>query len=379
MHPSPRAETTRPWLPSVRCSIDPPHVRTVVARLRAGRPGILPGSSIRCFPQAKCCAGFLLACASNEGRDGERPIVRVPAAALPGRRLSVSGDERHGPRSLRPERPRNAQENDMNRQASPRPAGPVRPALRQAEEGRSGRRRLVAVPGNRSASRAASNGTARRRGTSSTAAGRDRRSPGRRSEAVRQEGRGETPKARGERTRRRVADALLGLLEEGGPPPTAKAVAERAHVSVRLVFHHFEDMDALYRLLARVQFERHWSSVRVIPAELPVAARIDRTVLERSKLFEKISPVRRSGFAVAARSEAVARAIERSDALLREWLETTFAPELRSAGRAKRELLAAIDAATCWEAWERLRRVSGLSSSSARRAMTLTLKAILDA
>ena len=51
--------------------------------------------------------------------------------------------------------------------------------------------------------------------------------------------------ARGQRTRANVAGALIALLREGDTEPTARAVAERAGVSLRLVFHHFADMDEL--------------------------------------------------------------------------------------------------------------------------------------
>src|SRR5271154_3298707 len=56
--------------------------------------------------------------------------------------------------------------------------------------------------------------------------------------------------ARGQRTRRSVAEALMDLLREGDPDPTAKAVAQRAGVSLPLVFHHFADMDDLNQSVA---------------------------------------------------------------------------------------------------------------------------------
>ena len=57
--------------------------------------------------------------------------------------------------------------------------------------------------------------------------------------------------ARGQRTRRSVAEALMELLRAGETDPTAKAVALRAGVSLRLVFHHFADMDDLYQFRGR--------------------------------------------------------------------------------------------------------------------------------
>lgn len=192
-------------------------------------------------------------------------------------------------------------------------------------------------------------------------------------------GRGETPKARGERTRRRVAEALAALLDEGDPAPTAKAVANRAGVSVRLVFHHFEDMEALHRTVARAQFDRHWRGLRPVPPGLPIAQRIDRTVQQRAKLFDTISPVRRNAASLALRHEEIAKGFDYTNRLLRTWLEETFGHELKAAGRERRELLAAIEAAASWETWERLRRTQGFSSAAARRVVARTLRALLHA
>ena len=72
--------------------------------------------------------------------------------------------------------------------------------------------------------------------------------------------------ARGQRTRRNVADGLVALLREGDPEPTARDVARRAGVSLRLVFHHFADLDDLYAFVAALEFRRQWSET---PQPLP--------------------------------------------------------------------------------------------------------------
>lgn len=190
--------------------------------------------------------------------------------------------------------------------------------------------------------------------------------------------RGEAVSARGARTRQRVAEALIGLLEEGDPAPTARAVAERAGVSVRLVFHHFEDMEALYTMVGRVQAERHWETVRPVDPDLPLEERIERTVQQRARLFETVGPVRRAGVALAARHAEIAEGVARSDALLRRWLEHTFAPELAAAGKGRRELLAALDVAASWETWDRLRNSQHLAAAAARRAVARMLGALLS-
>ncbi|MGH9086880.1 MAG: TetR/AcrR family transcriptional regulator, partial [Acidimicrobiales bacterium] len=188
---------------------------------------------------------------------------------------------------------------------------------------------------------------------------------------------GETPRTRGERTRQRVAEALIELVGEGDMSPTAKSVAERAGVSVRLVFHHFEDMDALYRLAVGVQDERHWAEVREVPADAPLAERVDRTIQQRLKLFEAVSPVRQSLVPVLSRNAELASVVARGEQRLRGLLESTFATELRRDGRGKKELLDALDAITSWEAWDRLRRRQQLAPTAARKVVTRTLMGLL--
>ena len=190
---------------------------------------------------------------------------------------------------------------------------------------------------------------------------------------------GETPKERGERTRARIADAAIELLSERQVSPTAREVATRAGVSVRLVFHHFEDVDALYRAVARSQIERHWLSVRPVARDLTLDQRIERTVQQRARLFDAVTPVRRKAMELAARHPDIADGLQLTNTMLRTWLEETFADELRAAKRDRRELLAAVEAAASWETWERLRRAQGLSSAAARRVLARTLHALLGA
>jgi len=162
-------------------------------------------------------------------------------------------------------------------------------------------------------------------------------------------------------------------------PPTAKAVAACAGVSVRLVFHHFEDMEALYRKVITLQFERHWLHVPAVPATLPLDERVERTVLGRAKLFEEIGQVRRAAHAAALWRPEIADGLRQADDVSREWLETTFAPELAVAGRSRRELLAALDAVASWESWDRMRHTSGLSAPAARRSMMRAIHGLLTA
>ncbi|HEX3333224.1 MAG TPA: TetR/AcrR family transcriptional regulator [Acidimicrobiales bacterium] len=186
--------------------------------------------------------------------------------------------------------------------------------------------------------------------------------------------------ARGQRTRRNVAQALIDLLREGDCEPTAKSVAERAGVSLRLVFHHFAEMDDLYHYVAAIVLRRQWSGMPRISANLALATRVERTVAHRAALYEEIAPVRRALVRRGAAAPSVSDAIGASDGLLLENLKETFAPELEAMPSTLRgEHLEALDTASSWEAWDRLRTVSRLQVRGAKRVMTRTIEALCAA
>ncbi len=56
------------------------------------------------------------------------------------------------------------------------------------------------------------------------------------------------------RSRERILEALVELVQEGELQPTGEQVATRAGVGLRTVFRHFEDMESLYaEIQARLQ------------------------------------------------------------------------------------------------------------------------------
>lgn len=180
--------------------------------------------------------------------------------------------------------------------------------------------------------------------------------------------------ARAARTRRLVVEAMIELVEQGDLEPTAQEVADRAGVSLRTVFHHFQSMELVFAECWEVQVERHWSHLAAVPADGHLAHRIDATVHQRAELFEGIAGPRRAAAVWAHRSEVLALGLQRSRASLRGLLAETFAPEL--GGDPQPEvLLDALDVATCFEAWDVLRH--GGERPVAVAAVTRSLHALL--
>jgi len=111
--------------------------------------------------------------------------------------------------------------------------------------------------------------------------------------------------------------------------------------------------------------------------ELSLPARIEGIVAHRAALFEETSEIRRALICRAPTSPGVSQAVAASDNLFLEDLKTTFAPELSGLPAAARgAYLGAMDAATSWDVWDRLRSTSGFSVRGTRRVISLVLEAL---
>lgn len=179
---------------------------------------------------------------------------------------------------------------------------------------------------------------------------------------------------RGERTRQTIAEAMIALVEAGDPRPTARKIAEQAGVSLRLVFHHFDDVEAVFEAAGALQYERHWRSLRPPDPTLPLPERIDAVCRQRRTLFEEISPVRRTAYGRAGESPALSRVLADTRDTLRTSLATTFGPELDQAGIGSSDLLDRLDVAAGWETWDtlrhRLHRSRDAAEQTVRRLLT---------
>jgi AcrR family transcriptional regulator len=183
-----------------------------------------------------------------------------------------------------------------------------------------------------------------------------------------------------ERNRSAVVDALLDLYEEGNVDPGAQEIAERSGVSRRSVFRYFDDMDDL----CRVAIERHQERVGHLfeiegLGEGTLAARIERIVEQRMKLFEAIAPVRRVARLRAPFQPVIAAELARANRELRRQLERHFLPDLDAMPSDRRaEALAALDMLCAFESFELLRFVQELSLEQAGSVLRRTIATVFD-
>jgi TetR/AcrR family transcriptional regulator of autoinduction and epiphytic fitness len=185
--------------------------------------------------------------------------------------------------------------------------------------------------------------------------------------------------ARASRTRHAVVAALLALLEDGDLRPTARRVAERAGVSLRSVYVHFDDLEDLFCSVAEQEFTKISALVHPLPTVGPVEVRIEAFVDQRVRVLETGAAVRRAAIVHAPFSPTLARVLEMARHAGRIEAERVFQTELDVRSPAEqRELLAALATIASGGTWDSLRRVEGLDVRAASDVLVRMLRAVLD-
>jgi AcrR family transcriptional regulator len=175
------------------------------------------------------------------------------------------------------------------------------------------------------------------------------------------------------RSRERILDSLCELVEEGDLRPTGQRVAERAGLSLRTVFRHFEDMEGLNR-------EMHDRMERVLR---PLAAgdsvsgslveRVGGLIRRRTNLFEKGAPFLRAGAINRWQSPYLTEAHAADVRELRADLDRAL-PEVSRDSAERQEALALV---TSFEAWDRLRVDPKLGRDRAREVIIESVMSLI--
>jgi TetR/AcrR family transcriptional regulator of autoinduction and epiphytic fitness len=184
--------------------------------------------------------------------------------------------------------------------------------------------------------------------------------------------------ARSQRTRAAIAEAMLDCLQDGILRPSAKEVSERAGVSTRAVFRHFDNMETLFEEAAQLQIERVMRELPPIVTEGSLDQRIDALVLHSARRNEIIAPVRRA----ALLSEPFSKVIRDRHAWMRaatgRQVHSAFAEELNALPEAdRRDRVAALRALLSFSYWDELRRHAKLSTTAASRILRAAVHALL--
>lgn len=163
-------------------------------------------------------------------------------------------------------------------------------------------------------------------------------------------------RARRERGRRSVLDAMLELVGEGSVPPSTDVLAQRAGVSPASIFRYFENLDELRELTLAHFFERN-AALFDVPAlgQGALAERTDRFVAARTRLYAAVAPVARLA---RSRMHDQPRLVEQLALVRRRQADQVarhFGRELAAMDPVRAEDRKAVIAAlTSFESWDHL-------------------------
>ena len=184
--------------------------------------------------------------------------------------------------------------------------------------------------------------------------------------------------ARAARTRDAVVDALLSLLDDGNLRPTAREVAQRAGVSLRSVYVHFDDLDDLFTAAAHQHFERVRGLIERIPDHGPLEVRLDLFTRQRARIHEASAQVRRAAVLQEPFSNALAEVLALARTLSRAEIELVFADEIgRRAGDDRTRAVVELDLLSSASTWETLRVQYDRSADEAREIVADLLRTCL--
>ena len=188
---------------------------------------------------------------------------------------------------------------------------------------------------------------------------------------------GEMPdgrRARGHENRRKIIEAMLGLIGGGAISPSAEEVAARAGVGLRTVFRHFDDMDSLYREISELMTAE---LMPIATAPLPPGgwrARLAELVERRSRVFEKMMPFKIAADVHRHRSVFLRDEHAQLSAMQRATLREALPPKLRLGGAA----FEALDLLMSFDSWRRLRQDQKLPVAQAKKTLLLAVYALLE-
>lgn len=187
-------------------------------------------------------------------------------------------------------------------------------------------------------------------------------------------------RARSQRTRAGISNALLQLLEEGHHEPPAQQVAERANCSVRAIFHHFDDMESLYFEVVDNHARRIMPLLAATCGRRSTLGKARQTIELHDDLYSRTAPLL-SGIRinVAARgSNKIGETLNQVRRATSAQIQKTFASELNRHSNPY-DAMSRLEAVISYEMWDHFRRIQGCSRQATRTHMLALLMDSLGA
>jgi AcrR family transcriptional regulator len=181
-------------------------------------------------------------------------------------------------------------------------------------------------------------------------------------------------KQRSERSRLAIVDAMLDIIMGGKMEPSAAEIAERAGVSARTVFRHFEEMDSLYTEMT----ER--MEAQIIPiVQQPFTgedwrSQLNQLLERRAMIYERIMPLKIAASIRRFSSDYLMLNYHRFLHLERAGLDNVLPESVRKDAIR----MSAIEMCAGFQTWRRLRQDQGLGIEQATDVVKLTIAKLVD-
>lgn len=185
-------------------------------------------------------------------------------------------------------------------------------------------------------------------------------------------------RARRDRNRDKVVDALLELYDEGNLRPAVAEVADRSGVSHRSVFRYFEDLEELYRIAIQKNLARLEPLIGLQTLGVgTLEERIEAIVQQRLALHRRQKATSRVARMLAYEQPVLEQVLANSAKKFRRQVERHFEQELDAMDAAKRvQTLAAADIICAFDAYDMMSRVRELDDETVAAVMRNALAAL---
>ena len=188
-------------------------------------------------------------------------------------------------------------------------------------------------------------------------------------------------RARRERGRVAVIDAMFSLLQDGKVPVSAEMVAERAGVSVASVFRYFDGLDDL-QVQTVERFRDRFAPVLAgdVDPATPRRQRIEAFVADRIDLYEQAGAIMAVGRLRALEHDPLVAAAAHMRGLFTDQTRRTFGVDVAGEAPSRvADLIAVVDALTSLEAWDVMRRSHARSRAQITQTWQHGIGALIDA
>jgi AcrR family transcriptional regulator len=182
-------------------------------------------------------------------------------------------------------------------------------------------------------------------------------------------------RARRSASREKIITAFLALVRDGVAEPGAHSVAAKAGVSPRTVFRCFEDIETLYRELTTAVREEFLPRATLDLNTTDRAERLERLLKNRAAMFTDMEPFRFAAERYRHRYSSLADDNTFLVTMERERLRIVLSPDDAIPG----DIFEALNAATSFDFWRRLRVEQGLDKTRSAQVMAQAARAIYAA